>query len=468
MKKLVLSALLLPALALAISDMKWFDLNHWSAPFYNDGRWAVNGNAADGIWPQPLHNCYVFGGGVWVGAIMDSVSPETLTTVLYNPNSGGTEGYPTLCRNWREGNGDSLDRIYIYPGDWPPPLSRFPMAPQDPRSDRDMWCCFCDSNPTNHTSPGRPLGIDVYLTVLGYDDSVAQDFFYLKYELANYSGDSIHHAYFGAVLDADIGDATDDMTGLILDHTYVVDQETIRVQNTGFACDYNNYEASGSTWESGTPGAVAVMLLESPESLGLTAFKIFSLNVEPTNDSAQYLTLAGYNYQTGSYEPFDSLDTTPGDKRMLLATGPFDLAPDSVLTFWYAVIGSPFGDSGQAPSERDTSELAIRCKWARYYFDQLTGIKETPSADRRMPNSGPTIVRGVLFLPRDMTGKQGLYRASPRSEGLSLFSATLLDASGRAVMPLRPGANDISALSPGVYFVREEQTQSVRKVVVTR
>jgi hypothetical protein len=463
-KKLFLLALLLPALALAISDTKWFDLNHWSAPFINDGRWGYNpqgSGAAAGSWPRPLQNFYVFGAGAWIGAIMDSTTPETLCTFLYNPNSGGSEAYPTLCRYWREGTGDSLDRIYICPGDWPPPLSRFPMAPQDPRSDMDMWTCFCDSNPANHISPGRPLGIDLYLTVYGYDDSLAEDFFFLKYQLSNYSGDSIHNAYFGAVLDADIGDATDDMVGLILDHTYQVGQDTVRVQNTGFAYDYNNYEASGSTWESGTPGTVAVMLLDSPDSLGLTAFKVFTLNVEPTTDSAQYLSLAGYNYQTGSYEPYDSLDATPGDKRMLLATGPFDIAPDSVLTFSYAVIGSPFGDSGQAPSERDTSELALRCKWAREYFEQLTGVAEQPPAPHNVQPLA-TIVRKVLLLPRDMTELPGNSDRVPRP--------VLLDVSGRRVLDLKPGANDVSRLSPGVYFLREAQAhaQAVRKVIIAR
>jgi hypothetical protein len=458
-KKLFLLALLLPALALAISDMKWFDLNHWSTPFTNDGRWGYDATQSPGVaggsWPRPLENFYVFGAGSWIGAIIPGTSPETLTTVMYNPNSGGTEAYPTLCQYWRGGNGDSLDRIYKYPGDWPPPQSRFPMAPQVPRSDMDMWSCFCDSNPANHTSPGRPLGIDVYLTVCGYDDSVAQDFFYFKYQLANSSGDSIHDAYFGLVLDPDIGDATDDLTALILDHSYEVGQETIRVQNTGFAYDNDNHEIPSSSWESGTPGAVAVMLLDSPESLGLTAFKKFTLSVEPLNDSAQYLSLAGYNYQTGAYEPYDSIDTSPGDRRMLLATGPFDLAPDSVLTFSYAVIGSPFGDSGQAPSERDTSELALRCKWAREYYEQLTGVAEQPPAQHGVQPIA-TVIRDVLFLPAS----------------LFTFHSSLFDMTGRRVMSLRPGANDVSALSPGVYFVREAQAQAqaqaMRKVVVAR
>jgi hypothetical protein len=458
MRKLVLLVLLVPALALAISDMKWFDLNHWSTPFINDGRWGHDpqgSGVAGGSWPRPLQNFYVFGAGPWIGARIPGTSPETLCTVMYNPNSGGTEGYPTLCQYWRSGHGDSLDRVYKYPGDWPPPQSRFPMAPQVPRSDMDMWCCFCDSNPANHISPGRPLGIDVYLTVSGYDDSLAEDFFYLKYELANSSGDTLKEIFFGMAFDPDLGDATDDMTGLILDHMYQVGEDTIRVRNTGFAYDYNNVELPSSSWESGTPGAVAVMLLESPESLGLTAFKSVTIDNDPVLDATQYLTLAGYDWRTGIYNPYDSVDTSPGDKRMLLATGPFDIAPDSVLTFWYAVIGSPFGDSGQAPSERDTSELALRCKWAREYFEQVTGAAEQPPAPRSVQPIA-TVVRGVLFLPPSLL--------SPPS--------SLLSIDGRKVLDLEPGTNDVSRLSPGVYFVRQAQAQAqaqaTRKVVITR
>jgi hypothetical protein len=50
--------------------------------------------------------------------------------------------------------------------------------------------------------------------------------------------------------------------------------------------------------------------------------------------------------------------------------------------------------------------------------------------------------------------------------------AVLFDESGRRVLRLRSGANDVRGLAPGVYFVREAgtqaQTQVVRKVVLTR
>ena len=70
-----------------------------------------------------------------------------------------------------------------------------------------------------------------------------------------------------------------------------------------------------------------------------------------------------------------------------------------------------------------------------------------------------TIVHGVLFLPR----------SSPDTR-----NSSLLDISGRKVAELVPGANDVSGLSPGVYFVRHEpsvgggQPPAVTKVVTAR
>jgi hypothetical protein len=52
-------------------------------------------------------------------------------------------------------------------------------------------------------------------------------------------------------------------------------------------------------------------------------------------------------------------------------------------------------------------------------------------------------------------------------------SSWLLDISGRKVLELRSGPNDVSRLAPGVYFVREasgvkRETSRVTKVIVTR
>ncbi|MGQ9707986.1 MAG: T9SS type A sorting domain-containing protein [bacterium] len=453
MKRLLM--LLLPTICLGIYDMKWFELNHWRCPIDNLGRWGMDYTQSPvvgaGTWPNPLHNVYVFGAGPWVGTIVGS---DTLVTLGYNPNTGGTEMHPSLCRYWRQTPLDSADRVYKFPIDWPPPISRFPMAPQENRSETDLWSCFGDSNPENHSPipPGRPLGIDIYLTVYGFSDSIARDIFFLKYELANASVIPLNGVYFGMVVDADIGNPIDDMTGLILNKRFRVGTDTFWVRNLGFFYDYDNIEPPGRDWEDGVPGAVALRLLQAPNNLGLTAFKRFTIEIDPVRDPEQYLTLKGYNYRTGQYEPYDSIDPTPADKRALFATGPFDLAPDSVATLWYAVIGAPYGDSGQTPQARDTTELALRSWWSEQVWQWILGIEDKHRVQ-------PT-VRPILY-------------PNPYRLGKPLHIATnepvrIYDTQGRLVKELTADRGKIwngtdrdgSQIPAGIYFVRTGYTQS--------
>jgi len=81
-------------------------------------------------------------------------------------------------------------------------------------------------------------------------------------------------------------------------------------------------------------------------------------------------------------------------------------------------------------------------------------IAEQPPQQPVGVQPSATVVRNVLFLP-EATGHK-LQTAS-----------SLLDIGGRRVMDLRPGPNDVRALAPGVYFVREAQTQAVRKVIIS-
>jgi hypothetical protein len=88
-------------------------------------------------------------------------------------------------------------------------------------------------------------------------------------------------------------------------------------------------------------------------------------------------------------------------------------------------------------------------------------IEETPNAEVRVTDGGATIIRDVLLLPE----------AASR---LPQAASWLLDVSGRKVLALHPGANDVRALAPGVYFIREEtqaaslNPRAVLKVILTR
>jgi hypothetical protein len=400
---------------------QWLNINKWECPFYNDGRYgldiSIGTGAAGGAWPQPLHNCYIFGAGLWFGSIRERTDApgklDTLVTFGYNPNSGGTEMSPVTVENVAEGAGSNDDRIFIYPSDWPPaPRSRWEtgdahvdsmLIPYENFSLQDMWCAYSDVLSENHISPGKPQNIDVYQTVYAWNYPSNQDIFFITYVVRNASTtDTLKECFMGAVCDADVGDATDDMVGTLL-NTYVPGADTVK--NVGYVGDNNNYEAPGSLWEGGTPGVFAYKFLESPRhendttQLGMTAFKKFTIDIDPVTDAAQYLTMAGFDYRTGVYAPYDSAkDIAPADKRFIQCSGPFKLAPQQMVRLVIACMGAPYGGPNQNWQDRPIDSLVHLAKLAnqaQFIYDQGWLLPGPPLAPNMTLVPGDNQVRIV-------------------------------------------------------------------------
>ncbi len=145
------------------------------------------------------------------------------------------------------------------------------------------------------------------------------------------------------------------------------------------------------------------------------------------------------SYGAGAWSADTALTTTPAY---------WSVAPCvAVLGVGVHVVWTDFRDSeyGEIYYMRDTTANA-------------TALAEVPSNPPRAVRRA-TIVRGVLRLPRDMTefGSANSDRV-PRPN--------LLDATGRKVMVLQPGGNDVRHLAPGVYFVRSPF--EVTRVVLVR
>ncbi len=438
--------LILPTFLLAIYDTKWMELNRLACAINNFGMFGHNGNNPGAYWPKPLRNYYIFGAGIWIGCIQNN---DTLVACGYEANSGLSEMVPTLCRYWRSGYTDSLDRIYVYPGDWPPPRSRFPMAPISPRSERDFFCCFSDSDPSRHYPNDRPIGIDVALTVYAFNDSIARDFIFFKYELFNFNPYPINDIYFGIQLDGDVGQYRDDMGGLIRNKLFFIGTDTIRVKNTGFIYDSDGVEQPGQFWQGGTPGAVAISFLASSVQENISSYRLWTIENDPRNDQERYQMMAS--------NTFDSIDEIPGDKRFLIASGPFDLLPESSACFYYALIASPYSPS-------DTTGLATTAYWAERVFRERLGIEEEVKS--------PKEDYGLSLYPNPFRSILTINSFSGSAITIDVYNASgQLVKSIKGLSPIHWNARDEGGkiLPRGLYFLRiETPKERIRKKVLFR
>jgi hypothetical protein len=85
----------------------------------------------------------------------------------------------------------------------------------------------------------------------------------------------------------------------------------------------------------------------------------------------------------------------------------------------------------------------------------MTGVREGRWTEPAVNPGLPCLARGTLLVPKSA------FR-NPKS------AMVMLDVSGRKVMDLEPGANDVSRLSPGIYFCRTSDPGLTGKVVLER
>jgi hypothetical protein len=417
-------------------DFKWYAKNQWRLPITNYGTFGYGIGRAGGEWPRGSGNMYIYGAGIWVGAMPSRT--ETLVTCGYNPSSGSSEFTPGCWDNAPGGYSTrSFERVYIYPEDWPPNPTDFPLSLQDsfetplriplstgdtlkdyffpvPRktvSSYDAWTVFNDRDPERHTTPRIPIGVEIYQTTYAWNLPWNRDIVFFILNVKNVTQDSIKKMYLGMACDADIGAATDDMCGLIL-RKYVKNRagtDSAFADNVGFVYD-NDFNEGWAT----PPGYLGFDFLQSPyayddgidnnnngvtdegpdgidnngnglidepvelEQLGMVSYKMFTLQAgDPVTNYTQYLALSGYNYWESPpvYSPFDSIDPAPNDKRFLQATGPFNLAPNEISTVTIAVIAAP---SNPVAGEGELYQLAVASKAAQAAYDNNWIMPEAP------------------------------------------------------------------------------------------
>jgi len=384
------------------------------------------------------------------------------------------------------------------------------MAPQEAVSHQDSWCCFNDCDSVYHT-PGdtRPIGIEVYQTVYEWNLTEIQDIIFFVYGVKNVSGRTLEDCYIGIKVHCRIGGlGANDRCCATVEREYIMNGDTILVDNTGYQWQ--------ETEEPGTPpwypGVIGVDLLQTPfdlvagmdkdgdgildqyerdsiyyvnnlpeylwdvdndgvpdwrdpsqwPQLGMTAFKRFC-SFGPSTDSERFLSMAGYDFTTGQYAPYDTTSADPNYWRFLESSGPFDLEPDSIVTLVFAVM---FADIVYGyPFHRPDTAIALIDQYAEEYYNMFwylyTGIEENCEM-QILPNpiSNYAVISFSLLAGASVSLK--LYNT------LGQLVETVYDGFRAA------GVNDFAlhtgGLPQGTYFLILEAgtTRQVRSLAVVR
>jgi hypothetical protein len=323
-----------------------------------------------------------------VGALTGN---DTNVTCGYNPNSGRGEFVPADISDPTEPSFvDEEDRVHIFgvtTNNYPWPLQN--MAGEDSVvSLQDSYCMFNDFyGPQHFAGDNDPLEIVVTQQTYAWVGPLKEDIIFFKCEIVNYGDDTLKRAYVGPTYDLDLGnesgDAANDEVGWVT--TWV---DTLSGDSFNLNMAYQYQEVPESGWQGpagdGIPGVVGTMFLvpdsesvwagnekkvtplatdtvriwdpDTPEDttvilpgepLGMTAFRIFTIQIDPQDKIERYLVMAGYDYRNfdpedpdASYDPYMDDIYGPGDKRYLQVAGPLDIPPgDTVSVTWACFVG---------------------------------------------------------------------------------------------------------------------------------
>ena len=292
-------------------------------------------------------------------------------------------------------------------------------------ADQTIWMVITDANvsTTRDLYGTDPIGIEMQITLWAYNQPGASlgQIVFKQIRIINKGDGDLTDAYISQWSDPDVGDAGDDLVGMDVERSmmYVYNGQTNDSQYDGFdisppAAGYDFF--AGPIVES--PGDVAIFDLKEKEgyrNLPATSFGYFSAG-GVYGDPGPYGNTEGarehYNLMRG-FAPIDDLenptawldsdgvatkfpfdgdpvagtgdnDSNPGDRRMLVNSGPFTLAEGDTQDIVLAVVGG-LGDNNLSSitALRNNDEVAQKL------FDDL--FQSVPSAP-----SGPVTKAMVL------------------------------------------------------------------------
>jgi len=391
-----------------IFDINLLDGNQFNMYLSNYGKFAQSPEGNSGAW-WPANRrleTYIFGAGIYVGALIKN-SDGTVDTVIsygYNPNSGMSEMVPAHLlgdsTDYKTAEGDPYDRVHVY-GKTNPPAGQYewPLKTETGLdsvvSSRDGYVEFTDLDPAYQESGSKPIGIFFQMRTFQWTLSGLDKIVFQLYRIQNISGDTLDSVFVGLLYDNDVGNEAgsnaNDLVGFI--RAFDFPDDTLGPVYINTTYQYQTVPEPG--WVGidgqGMPGVVGSVLLETPlatdtvyitdtigthvidtvypgEQLGMTAMKIFTISIDPRTDEERYQMMAGYDLAEagGKYNPYQDDIFGPGDKRYIQVAGPFTFYPGEIINFYAATLIG-----------KDTVDIAYAARYAiNMYYSGFFGPQQ--------------------------------------------------------------------------------------------
>jgi hypothetical protein len=373
-----------------IYDLQYQETNNVSMPITNFGQFGQNlaGSAGDD-WPKGSGNTYIFGAGIWVGALLGN---DTIVINGYNTVGSGQEFIPGPHTSPNRAE----DRLFFsssasdlaYWGDTTDAGEPIIIG------DEDTWCMFNGHDPTVQGAGELPLPVTVTRHSFAWNNPLNANMIFFLYTIRNDTTVTLTDMYVGLGSDLDIGDADNDLVGLdvkrSLGYTFTPVQEAGWDAPPPYYIAYRMLQAprADDTVYVGQDPANPDTIIYPGEHLVLTAFKKFTRNVDANNDIQRFLVMAGYDFNY-LYGPFsDSADAEPSDKRMAMSSGPFTLDPGEIDTLLIAVMYSNGNTGGlkYLQSEGDAAKKLFDAGWAQ------PKPPRPPTITTLVPGSGRVVI----------------------------------------------------------------------------
>jgi hypothetical protein len=494
-----------------------------------------------GFWPRGSQNQYIFGSGFWFGAMrqaLDNSGYKKLVEVSYNPNSGKSWFVPGRIEDGDTVRKDLKDKYRLYystdfynasglpvdPSDGPNwPLwvndttgryqygtfrhtyvldvsqrntGSYPYGPMFV-SDEDIVSTFKDTD-TRYIegSPqfrSYPLRLQGESRIYSWGSNELKDIVLQSYLITNMSDDTLMNCWFAGVYDVDIAYAPNAAKGAGNDRTtFFSNDSTLEL---AVAWSEGNMGEFGKGF-----GYLGIAMLETPavdargfirndklifepqEQLGLATYKNWDIQEDVQEVEARYNLIS-----TGIRDS----DKGAGDKRMLIATGPFNMKPGDVarvvFSYTFALpakggdadgtledMGGLKGITGDVKGDKSQSNSPSLIDEVKYIKDKYySTILLSTSED-----SGPVDFSIQQIYPNPVEDRFSVRYSLEKTTRIRL---SLVDILGQEVLILYEGVQDAGSHSPvftpdmsgitsGLYFVRLQSGSQVqtRQVAVVK